>query len=298
MKNKLNSYLHYLAIERGFSEGTVRAYQLDIEKGLIPFLHQRGKSKVEEVTKDDIRVYMDFLTNGKSNLPVTRARKLAAIKSFFKYLVESEELETNPASSIKSPKIPQRQPTYLSDDDCLRLLKSVAHKARPKVKERDMAIIILLLHLGLRVSELTSLKLVDVDLERCQIKITRKGNKEQYLHLNSEAVNTLAKYLASRPDTRNGNCFVGVSGGNLHRTHIYGIVKKYLKLAGINKGKYGPHLLRHTFCTRLHQKGVDPFTIKDLAGHRNLNTTMRYITIENREHTEAINRLEFGLLTL
>jgi site-specific recombinase XerD len=81
----------------------------------------------------------------------------------------------------------------------------------------------------------------------------------------------------------------------LDRTHVYSIVQKYLKLAGINKGKYGPHLLRHTFCTRLHQKGVGPFTIKDLAGHKSLNTTMRYIKIENREQAEAIDRLEFGL---
>jgi len=73
-------------------------------------------------------------------------------------------------------------------------------------------------------------------------------------------------------------------------------IRRYLKLASINKGKYGPHVLRHTFCTRLHQKGVDPFTIKDLAGHKSLNTTMRHIRIENKEQAEAVDRLEFGIL--
>ncbi|GAH88892.1 unnamed protein product, partial [marine sediment metagenome] len=79
------------------------------------------------------------------------------------------------------------------------------------------------------------------------------------------------------------------------RSYVYGIVRRYLKLAGIDKGKRGPHILRHTFCTRLHQKGVSPFTIKDLAGHKSLDTTMRYIKIENKEQAEAIDRLEFRI---
>ena len=156
--------------------------------------------------------------------------------------------------------------------------------------------VVLFLHTGLRVSEVTSLKLVNVDLRRGQIKITRKGNKEQYLHLNGETVRALANYLANPPRAQNGSLFVGTNGGNLDRTHIYDIVRRYLNLAGINKGKQGSHLLRHTFCTRLHQKGVGPFTIKDLAGHKSLNTTMRYINIEDKEQAEALDRLEFGLL--
>jgi len=89
---------------------------------------------------------------------------------------------------------------------------------------------------------------------------------------------------------------VKTNGNNLSRSYVYGIVRRYLKLASIDKGKRGPHILRHTFCTRLHQKGVAPFTIKDLAGHKSLNTTMRYIKIENKEQAEAIDRLEFGVL--
>lgn len=295
MHEKLGSYLRYMKTERGFSEGTIQAYQLDIGKGLTPFLHRRGKSHPEDITKDDIRAYMDFLTSEKGNAAVTRARKLAAIKSFFSYLVDIEQLKINPASSIKSPKIPWKQPTYLSDEDCRRLIEMVANTARPKVRERDMAMIILLIHLGLRVSELTNLQLAHVDLEGSQIKVTRKGNKEQYLHMNSETVRALVKYLPHRQNAQNGNCFVGVKGGTLHRAHIYGIVQRYLKSAGIDKGKYGPHLLRHTFCTRLHQKGAGPFTIKELAGHKSLNTTMRYVNIDNREQTDAIDKLEFGL---
>ena len=158
--------------------------------------------------------------------------------------------------------------------------------------------LILFLHTGLRVSEVTSLKLVNVDLDSGQIKIIRKGDKEQYLHLNGETVRALVNYLATSPKAQNGRLFVGTNGANLDRTHIYAVVRRYLNLAGIDKGKHGPHLLRHTFCTRLHQKGVGLSTIKDLAGHKNVNTTMRYIKIENKEQAEALDRLEFGLLLL
>jgi len=88
--------------------------------------------------------------------------------------------------------------------------------------------------------------------------------------------------------------FVGNNGGNLDRSYVYAIVRRHLKLAGVDKGKRGPHILRHTFCTRLHQKGVAPFTVKDLAGHKSLNTTMRYIKIENKGQAEALDGLEFG----
>jgi len=179
-----------------------------------------------------------------------------------------------------------------------RLLKTMARKAKPQVKERDMAIAVLLLHTGLRVSELTNLKLSNVDLERSQIKITRKGDKEQYLRLNGEAVSALVNYLHNRPQAQNGRFFVGTNGQNLGRTCVYEVVRRYLKLAGINKDKQGPHLLRHTFCTRLHQKGVSPFVIKELAGHKSLNTTMRYIRVENKEQAEALDKLEFGTMNL
>ncbi len=295
MRSKLNKFMHYLQIEKGFSQGTIEAYRLDIEKGLIPFLRQQRKFEVGEVTKADIRGYLDYVATDRGNSNVTRARKLAAIKSFFNYLVENSGLEVNPAASIRSPRIPEKEPEYLTEEECIRLLETIARKGRSRVRERDMAIVVLFLHTGLRVSELTTLKLINVDFDRGQIKITRKGNKEQHLHLNGETVNMLARYLANRPEAENGRFFVGTNGNNLDRGYIYRIVQRYLKLSNISKGKHGPHLFRHTFCTRLHQKGVGPFTIKDLAGHKSLNTTMRYIKIENKEQAEAIDRLEFGI---
>ncbi len=296
MKDRIDRFLRYLRIEKGSSVTTVEAYRLDIEKGLMPFLHQRDKFEIEGVTKDDVRAYLDYAATTKGNSSTTRARKLAAIKSFFNYLVENEGLEANPAVSIRSPRIPEKEPVYLSDEECIRLVTTIARKAKPRVRERDLAMVVLFLHTGVRVSELTNLESPNVDLERSQIKITRKGNKEQYLHLNGETVSALARYLAKRPQAQNGRFFVGTNGGNLNRSYVYGLIRRYLKLADIKKDKRGPHILRHTFCTRLHQKGVAPFTIRDLAGHKSLDTTMRYIRIENKEQAEAVDRLEFGIL--
>ena len=130
MQKELNRFLHYLKVEKGYSQGTIEAYRLDIEKGLIPFLHQRGKFGVEEVTKDAIRAYLDYLAVERANSGVTRARKLAAIKSFFNYLVEAENegLEANPAASIKSPRIPEKEPEYSTEEECIRLLRAIARK--------------------------------------------------------------------------------------------------------------------------------------------------------------------------
>lgn len=295
MEKSLDRFLHYLRVEKGFPESTVQAYRLDIGKGLIPFLKQRGKSSLKRVAKDDIRAHLDYLATVRGNCSATRARKLAAIKSFFNYLVANEGLKVNPATQIDSPKIPEKEPVYLTDEESIRLLRTIAHKARPPLRERDTAMVVLFLHSGLRVSELTNLGLANVDLESRQMKITRKGNKQQYLHLNRETTAALANYLAERPRAGNGRFFVGTDGGDLDRRYVYELVRNYLELAGIHKDKRGPHILRHTFCTRLHQKGVSLLTIKELAGHKQISTTMRYVRIENKEQAEAVDRLEFGI---
>jgi len=294
MKNELNGFLHYLEVEKGFSPGTISAYRLDISGSFLPFLFKKGKYTAKEITREDIKAYMDYLTVNRKNSVVTRARKLAAIKSFFKYMIENDILEANPAASVSSPKIPEKEPEYLTEDECIRFLETIGRESKEPVHYRDIAIATLFMHNGLRVSELINLETADVDLSNRQIKITRKGNKEQYLHLNEETVKALIEYSINRPKVESERFFIETSGHNLSRRYTYGIIRRYLEMAGIEKSKHGPHLLRHTFCTRLHQKGIEPFTIKDLAGHKSLNTTMRYIRIENKEEIDAIDRLEFG----
>jgi len=113
-------------------------------------------------------------------------------------------LEVNPAALIRSPRIPEKEPEYLTEEECIRLLETIIREAKPRDRERGMAIVVLFLHTGLRVSELTNLKLVNVDLEKNLIKIIRKGNKEQYLHLNGEAVSTPSKVPNPAPEDVSG----------------------------------------------------------------------------------------------
>jgi len=183
----------------------------------------------------------------------------------------------------------------LAEDECIRLLQTVVQRAKPKVQDRDLAMVILFLATGLRASELCNLKLSDVNLREKQIKAVRKGGKEQYLNLNGEAMRALTRHVMAGGQSKNGWLFVSARGQRLRRASVYGVVRKYLRLANIDKGKWGPHMLRHSFCTILPQKAVDPFVIQNLAGHKSLQTTMRYVRIGNNEETEAVSRLEFGI---
>jgi len=273
----------------------VDEYRLDVERSLVPFLGKLGMLNARNITKDGIQRYLNYLAKERGNCSATRARKLASAKAYFNYLVETGVLKENPARSIRSPKIENKQPEYLTDLEINRLLDTVKHRAKPEMIQRDLAMIIILLHTGLRVSELTGLKTVDIDIGTKQLKVLRKGRKEQYVPLNSEAVKVLGEYLSQREQFQTDRCFVDIKGNSLSRVSLYNIVRRYFNLAGIKKDKKGPHVLRHTFCTRLHRKGVDPFIIKELAGHKNLSTTMRYISIEDKQHAHAVEKL-IGLL--
>jgi len=158
-----------------------------------------------------------------------------------------------------------------------------------------MSIVLLSLHAGLKASELAELKPTDVKLGTNQVKVTRSEGKRQFLHLNDATTMVLARYLATKPQSRNGRFFVGLQGQELSRGVIYKIVRKYLDLAGIDRGKHGPDLLRHTFCTRLYRKGVDPFTIKELAGYKKLETTFKYIPLGNDGEYKAVDQLQLGI---
>lgn len=293
MERELDGFLRNLQAE-GYSPGTISAYRSDLAGALFTFLRQLNIYDLASVATDDIRNYSYFLTLNKRNSNFTRKRKLASIKSFFKYLVETKVLDINPVAVIKSPKLPDKKPAYLTETECRRLLQVVAGKVNGKYKERDLAMIILFLHTGMRVSELINLKLRDIDFESRLAKVTRKGDKEQRINLNNEAVYAIRKYLSTM-QSPNGFLFVTSNGQKLNRSSIYRTVKRYLLASGITKHKWGPHVLRHTFCTRLHQKGVDPLVLKKLAGHRSLNTTMIYVSIEDKEQADAVDRLELGI---
>jgi len=291
MKTLINQFLNYLEVERGLSPRTIKAYNYDLFR-FYKFLTSCKKDDIELIHKQDIRDLLNYLANHE-NFEVSRARQLSAIKSFFKYLVKEDIIKVNPAIDIESPKIPQKEPSFLSEEEYNRLLTTIKKVATPYYKKRDIAIVSLFLSAGLRLSELVNLKLEDVDLKQNSIKIKRKGNKEQIIPLNTEISEILKQYLNSRPKIENDSFFISKRENGISARSVYHLVKKYLKKAGINKRKVGVHSLRHTFCTALLNKGVNLIVIQQLAGHRNLETTRKYLHLNNIDLRNAVNQISF-----
>lgn len=296
MTQLLEQFLHYIKIERGFSPRTVDAYRHDLLK-FIGFLESQGVSEISLVSKDDVRQFMSRLAQDgyqKPNVEITRARKLSAIKSFCKYLTREQIIETNFASDIETPKIPEREPDYLTKDEYDKLLGTVKAIATPYYQFRDIAIVTLLLKTGIRLSELVSLSLNSVDLVQGTIKVIGKGNKERSIPLNEEVVGTLKKYLLSRPEVETSSLFVSRKSNGLSSGSVYHMVKNYLRAANINKEKVGVHSLRHTFGASLIGNGVNLVVIQELLGHKKLETTRKYLHINNVDLRKAVEQISFN----
>lgn len=295
MNKLLEQFVHYLSDERNFSERTVRAYELDLQK-FITFLESRGVDDIANVVRDDIRAFISELAkNGikKPNSAVTIARKLSSIKSFYKYLVRYGLLEANPATDIETPKLPQKEPTYLTKEEYESLLATVQRVATPFYLARDLAIVTTFLNTGVRLSELVGLTLNSVNLESTNafIKVKGKGNKERTIPLNEKATVTLRKYVEKRPDVETNCLFVSRLGKGLCARSVYHLIKRYLKEAGVEKERVGVHSLRHTFGASLLAKNVNLVVIQELLGHKKLETTRRYLHINSADLRNAVDSL-------
>lgn len=290
MNKLITQFLYYIEHERHFSKRTALAYQLELKK-FAEFLESTGKSEVNSITKADIRQFLSVCS--KTNGAFAYARKLSTIKSFFKYLGREEIIEKNPASDIEAPKLPEREPTYLTEAEYQNLIAAVKREATPFYLARDLAIIVLLLGTGIRLSELVSLTLDRINLERSgkSIKVKGKGDKERIIPLTDEVVKVLEQYLKSRPNVSSNHLFISRLGEELHARSVYGLVKKYLKSIGITKTRFAVHCLRHTFGTSLMNKGVNIVVIQELLGHSKIETTRRYLHINNIDLRNAVDSL-------
>lgn len=292
--NLIQQFLHYLLVERGFSPRTIKAYGHDLNK-FVEFLASVDKEDIRTVTKEDIRHFLSYLAqNGfkRPNIEITRARKLSSIKSFFKYLVREGILEFNVASDIETPKIPEKQPSYLNQDEYQKLISTVRAVATPYYLSRDLAIVITFLGTGVRLSELVGLTVDSVDLKEGTIRVIGKGNKERIIPLNGEVVSAIQRYLKIRPEeVATDSLFVSRLGNTLCTGSVYHLIKRYLKESGIKKERVGVHSLRHTFGASLLNSGVNLVVIQELLGHKKLETTRRYLHINNIDLRNAVNRL-------
>ncbi len=292
MQEALNRYVNYLEAERGLSPYTVRNYTMDLignyargaEKGFFQFLIARQVGSLDEVDKQVMRDYMSWLMS-QGVVKSSIARKLSAIRSFYRYLVREQMVSANPLEKASSPKLDRRLPSFLTIEETVRLLEA-PDRTTPQGL-RDRALLELLYAAGLRVSELESLNLEQLNMETNEIRVWGKGSKERMVLIGEPAAHALNNYLAhSRPtllSKQKANAvFLNQYGGRLPARRIQKILDKCARKAGLEK-KVHPHVLRHTFATHLLDGGADLRVVQELLGHAQLATTQIYTHVSQSQ---------------
>ena len=263
MKDPLAAFLGYLEVEKHASPHTVKSYRGDLEE-LLRWL--RGTA-VRDVGARDVRGFLAALhTRGLD--PVSVARKLAAIRSWFRFLRRRGVVSDNPARQIRAPRQARKLVSFLPIDETMAMMDVTGGHAIA----RDAAIVELLYASGLRVSELVGLDLSDVDLAEMTVRVVGKGRKERIVPFGGAAAGALQAYLGPRGS---GAVFLNQRGGRLTVRSVHTIVRRRARAAGIPR-RVSPHTLRHTFATHLLDSGADLRMIQELLGHSRLSTTQRY----------------------
>jgi len=292
----VREFLIYHETIQGHSRKTVDEYFLDLrsffrfmklEKGKVP--RTAGLDEIDigdvdlelarSVTLTDVYSYMSYLTRDRALGPAARARKIAAIRSFYKYLPNKAKLLTeNPMQDLDSPRLRKSLPKYLNLDESFQLLDGV----NGPNKERDYCILMLFLNCGLRISELVNLNVTDIRQD--QLRVLGKGNKERILYLNSACQQALSDWLDERGIQAiidKNALFITRKHTRITRAAVHKLVKKHLLEAGLDPGQYSSHKLRHTAATLMLQNGVDVRTLQEVLGHEHLNTTQIYTHVDN-----------------
>ena len=276
MQELFNKYINYLEAERNASHYTVRNYTHDL-LDFFEFLKIKGIGSLNEVDKHTLRDYLSRLME-QGLVKASIARKLSAIRSFYRYLLQEEIISTSPVATTFSPKLDKRLPSFLTIEQMERLLE--APDLSTPQGQRDRALLELLYASGLRVSELVSLNLEQVKLDSREIRVWGKGSKERMVLMGKPAAEALSAYLNQGRTKllgkkRSSALFLNRYGERLPERRVQRILKKYGNIAGIDKGVH-PHMLRHTFATHLLDGGADLRVVQELLGHANLSSTQIY----------------------
>ena len=318
----LREFLSYHETIKGQSKKTISEYYLDIRmflrfmrmvKDEMPYHTDLDTISIREINLDfiktititDIFDYLSYLANdrisdtGHGIGPAARARKLSAIKSFYKYLtVRTKQLSGNPVKDIEFPKIRKSLPKYLTLDEAKRLLATV----RGKNEKRDYAILMLFLNCGIRRSELVSLNISDIYDDR--VRVSGKGNKERIVYYGSACKAAIDAYMPIRKKmvlTDDKALFASQKLNRISVTAVHRLVEKHMLAAGLDASQYSAHKLRHTAATLMVGNGVDIKTVQEVLGHEHLNTTEIYTHIENTElkiaaEANPLSHLEKGVI--
>jgi integrase/recombinase XerC len=270
MDAAVGAFLEYLAVERGASTHTLRSYAAD----LTDFNRFLGAEKIGGLSAADtraVRAYVAHLHQRRLS-KATIARKLATVRSCFRFLARRGVIEVNPARQVRSPRLGRRLPSFLPKDEATQLLDAPPEPS--SAGARDRALLELLYASGLRVAEGCGLDLDDLDEAQRRVRVVGKGDRERVVPVGETALEALAAYLAMR-GRRRGPLFLNARGGRLTPRSARRIVKRLARRAGLSQ-RVTPHTLRHSFATHMLGEGADLRLIQELLGHRRLSTTQRY----------------------
>jgi tyrosine recombinase XerC len=292
MQQALDRYTTYLKAEKNASDYTVRNYLHDLlggkkpgaENGFFQFLRQKKVMTLEDVDRQVIRGYNAWLMENdiaKSSI----ARRQSAIRSFFSFLVREGLLPHNPMEEVTSPKRERRLPSLLSTVEVTRLLETP--DPTTPVGLRDRALLELLYASGLRVSEIVSLNLGQLNLDSKETRVIGKGSKERVVLMGDPAARALIAYLEEgRPlllgEKRNNAIFISRQGERLIERRVQKILERYARIAGIER-RVHPHMLRHTFATHMLDGGADLRVVQELLGHADLSSTQVYTHVSKSQ---------------
>ncbi|MFA5055392.1 MAG: site-specific tyrosine recombinase XerD [Dehalococcoidia bacterium] len=293
MRNLVKSFLNYLAIEKGFSVNTIGAYRNDLDQ-LAGFIEGTASAKgfKADWTSVDRNLLISYIIDLKDRnySSATVARKVAAVKSFFAFLVAERKIQNDPTENISSPKVNKSLPKPLSLQEVDALLAQPAKSSAPEAM-RDVAMLELLYACGMRVSELVDLNVNDINLKASFVRCLGKGSKERIIPIHDRAIRSIKDYISEgRPQLLKGKeehaLFLNRRGERLTRQGFWLILKGHAKAAGIKKA-VTPHTLRHSFATHILNGGADLRSVQELLGHANISSTQIYthLTSEHVRHS-------------
>jgi len=285
----IKGYRAYLRLERSLSENTIEAYCNDVLK-LESYLEETNVRSVKQVEKKHLHDFLKWIVE-LGLAPYTQARIVSGLKSFFKFLVLDEVLETNPTSLLEAPKLGRKLPDTLAHNEILGMLDHI-DRSKPQ-GERNRAIIETLYACGLRVSELVNLKISNLYLDEGFIRVIGKGDKERLVPIHDEASESIKLYVDQvrvHIDIKPGEedtVFLSARGGKLSRVMIFYIIKDLAEKAGINK-RISPHTFRHSFATELVEHGADLRAVQEMLGHVSITTTEIYTHLDRKYLRDTI----------
>jgi integrase/recombinase XerC len=284
-------FLRYLAVERGASAHTLRGYRTDLAD-CAAFLASRRLGTLAGADARTLRAYLAAL-HERGLARTSIARRLAALRSFFRFLVRRGRASANPAREVSTPKLPRMLPAYLPIDESEALLRAVPPPTAGSA--RDRAILELLYATGIRVAELAGLDVEDVNLRDWRegaVRVLGKGRKERIVPVGRKAVEALRAYLAQGApagERGSGPLFLNERGGRLTVRSVHRIVRARARAAGLHR-RVSPHTLRHTFATHLLDAGADLRLIQELLGHSRLGTTQKYTHVSTDRLMKVYDR--------